>query len=341
MRINSSKLQAPNPNSSRRSRAKAEEAPSSKSQMDQVGQERSVSQGNGASPRAEQDLSRFPKSVLKNARAHGMTPVLRSAPLGAWDLGFLWDLELGAWSFRSFTRRPCRQSRPNAFRRDSAFTLLELIVAAAMFSIIMAALGGVFFGTMKLRKRTDESLVGVHQLQQALMIIKSDLRSATIPGGLLSTNMTTSLELAASGGTQFEFHTASGQSSGYEPWPDIQRVTYYLRQPQITTATNGMDLIRGTTRNLLATVQEDINEQILLHDVAQIWFEFWDGEAWLPDWDSDTQIASQAASAPEAIRFSIEFKQQPNEPQPRILQVAAPVFTGGITNVVETAEAEQ
>ncbi len=318
MRIKSSKRQAPNP----------KEAPSSKSQTGLVGQERSGLKSGERSAANGWDSSRFPEPASENAQRNGMNPVLRGAPFGV-------------WSFRSFTRRPCRQSRPNAFRRDSAFTLLELIVAAAMFSIIMAALGGVFFGTMKLRKRTDESLVGVHQLQQALMIIKSDLRSATIPGGLLSTNMTTSLELAASGGTQFEFHTASGQSTGYEPWPDIQRVTYYLRQPQITTATNGMDLIRGTTRNLLATVQEDINEQILLHDVAQIWFEFWDGEAWIPDWDSDTQIASQAASAPEAIRFSIEFKQQPNEPQPRILQVAVPVFTGGITNVVATAEAEQ
>lgn len=225
-------------------------------------------------------------------------------------------------------------------RRQSAFTLLELIVASAMFAIIMAALSGVFFGTMKLRKRTDESLKGVHLLQQALMIIKSDLRSATIPGGVLSTNMTTSIELSSSGGTQFEFHTASGLLNNFEPWPDIQRVTYYLRQPNITTATNGLDLVRGTTRNLLASVQEDFNEQTLLHDVAQIWFEFWDGTAWIPDWDSDTQIETESASAPEAIRFSIQFQQQPNEPQPRILQIAVPVMTGGITNVVETAETE-
>jgi type II secretion system protein J len=231
--------------------------------------------------------------------------------------------------------------KPECPGRQSAFTLMELLVAAAMFSIIMAALSGAFFSAMKLRKRTTESLHSVHQLQQALTIIKRDLRSATIPGGILSTNMSTSLELASSGGTQFEFHTASGLLNPFEPWPDIQRVTYFLRQPQITTATNGMDLIRGTSRNLLATVQEDFTEEILLHDVAQLAFEFWDGEAWLPDWDSDTQIAAQSISSPEAIRCSIEFKQQPNEPQPRILQIAVPVLTGGITNVVATAGTEQ
>ncbi len=226
-------------------------------------------------------------------------------------------------------------------KNAAAFTLLELVVAAAMFAIIMAALGGVFYSTMKLRKRTDASLKGVHQLQQALIIIKSDLRSATIPGGVLSTNMSTSLELGSSGGTQFEFHAASGLLDNTGPWPDVQRVTYFLRQPAITTSTNGMDFIRGTTRNLLATVQTDFNEQILLNDVAQIWFEFWDGEAWLPDWDSSTQIESQLASAPKAIRFSIEFKQQADEPQPRILQVAVPVLTGGITNEVTTADTGQ
>ena len=66
-----------------------------------------------------------------------------------------------------------------------------------------------------------------HQLQQALAIIKNDLRSATIPGGVLSTNMSTSFELTGSGGSQFEFHTASGLLNTATPWIDIQRVTYF------------------------------------------------------------------------------------------------------------------
>jgi type II secretory pathway pseudopilin PulG len=222
-------------------------------------------------------------------------------------------------------------------RRRAAFTLLELTVAAMMFAIIMAALGGVFFSTMKLRKRTDDALKDTHQLQQALAIIKSDLRSATLPGGVLSTNMSTSFELTASGGSQFEFHTATGLLNSFEPWIDIQRVTYFLRQPAAATRTNGMDLIRGTTRNLLATVQEDFNEQILYHDVDQMAFEFWDGTAWISDWDSTTQTESELAAAPEAIRLSLELTQRPNERVSRILTVTVPIFTGGITNAVAVA----
>ncbi|MGY8652848.1 MAG: type II secretion system protein GspJ [Verrucomicrobiia bacterium] len=216
----------------------------------------------------------------------------------------------------------------------AAFTLMELTVAALMFSIIMAALGGVFFSTMKLRNRTDDMLKDSHQLQQAISIIKNDLRGATLPGGVLSTNMSTSFELSGSGGSQFEFHTASGLLNNFEPWTDIQRVTYFLRQPAAATRTNGMDLIRGTTRNLLATVQEDFNEQILYHDVNQMAFEFWDGTTWVTDWDSTTQIESELASAPEAIRLSLELTQRPNEQVSRILNITVPIFTGGITNAV-------
>lgn len=226
-------------------------------------------------------------------------------------------------------------SRPS--RRKAAFTLLELTVASAMFAIIMAALGGVFFSVMKLRKRTDEMLKDSHQLQQAMAIIKNDLRSATIPGGVLSTNMSTSLELTGSGGGQFEFHTASGLLNTSTPWIDIQRVSYFLRQPTEGSNTNGMDLIRGTTRNLLAAAQEDFNEQILYRDVEQLAFEFWDGATWLTDWDSTTQIESELASAPKAIRLSLELTRRPNERVSRILTVTVPIFTGGITNAVAAA----
>lgn len=221
---------------------------------------------------------------------------------------------------------------PQHSRRLAAFTLLELTVASVMFAIIMAALGGVFFSTMKLRKRTDEMLKDSHQLQQALTIIKNDLRSATIPGGVLSTNMSTSLELTGSGGGQFEFHAASGLLNTATPWIDIQRVSYFLRRPTEASNTNGMDLVRGTTRNLLAAAQEDFNEQILYHDVEQMAFEFWDGTSWLTDWDSTAQIESEFASAPTAIRLSLELTRRPNEDVPRILTVTVPVFTGGITN---------
>ena len=66
-------------------------------------------------------------------------------------------------------------------------------------------------------------------------------------------------------------------------------------------------------------------------------FEFWDGTAWISDWDSTTQTESELAAAPEAIRLSLELTQRPNERVSRILTVTVPIFTGGITNVVAVA----
>ncbi|MGK0198103.1 MAG: prepilin-type N-terminal cleavage/methylation domain-containing protein, partial [Yoonia sp.] len=76
-------------------------------------------------------------------------------------------------------------------RTESAFTLLELIVASLMFSIIMASISTAFYGAYQLRETNENDLRGKHQIRRAIQILKRDLRSAALP----TTNDTSAIEI--------------------------------------------------------------------------------------------------------------------------------------------------
>src|SRR6266480_4592833 len=66
------------------------------------------------------------------------------------------------------------------------FTLLEILLAILVFSIVLAAIHTVFFSAFRLRNKTSEAIERSLPLQQTLAIIKRDLANLVPPGGLLS-----------------------------------------------------------------------------------------------------------------------------------------------------------
>src|SRR5258708_18471485 len=73
-----------------------------------------------------------------------------------------------------------------ALRRPRGFTLLDLLIAVAVFAIVLAAINAVFYGALRLRDKTTEALKEALPMQQALAIIKRDLANIVVPGGTLS-----------------------------------------------------------------------------------------------------------------------------------------------------------
>src|SRR5437899_9614128 len=75
---------------------------------------------------------------------------------------------------------------PSSFILDRrAFTLLELLLAVLVFSIVLTAIHVVFFSALKLRARTTEAIERALPLQQTVAIIKRDLENIVPPGGAL------------------------------------------------------------------------------------------------------------------------------------------------------------
>ncbi len=216
------------------------------------------------------------------------------------------------------------------FRRQG-FTLLELLLAVLVFSIVLAAIHTVFFSAFKLRKRTIDAIERSLPLQQALGIIKRDLANLVPPGGMLTGALQSTPTITTNvSGVSFSgllnrqngplFYTTVGIIDDNAPWGEIERVSYHLAAP--TNNTPGLDLFRSTARNLLPVSQDQTDDQFLMSGVEAINFQYYSGTAWQDTWDS-TQVDSATGlsnNLPTAIKFQLQLYQEN-----RSLGVSAPV----------------
>jgi general secretion pathway protein J len=182
------------------------------------------------------------------------------------------------------------------------FTLIEVLLAVSIFSLVLVAAHSVLFGALRLRNKTTLAIEHSLELEHALATIRHDLANLALPGtiaGELQTTPTSSTsntnerpESASSGllgQSSPDFYTSTAVLDPYLPWGELQRVTYRLEDPTNRIA-RGKDLYRLVLRNLLPASTEDApEEQWLLGGVQSILFEFYDGTQWRNDWDSTTE----------------------------------------------------
>ena len=159
-------------------------------------------------------------------------------------------------------------------RGMAAFTLLELLLAIAVFAIVLAAINGVFFAALRLRNKTSESFERALPIEQTLAILRKDLASLVIPGGTfggtLQTSSTATGSQMDSAGRRVspDFYTATGMVDDNSPFAEVQKVGYFLANP--TNQSSGFELIRVTSRNLLPVNVEELEPQLLLSGVQNM-----------------------------------------------------------------------
>ena len=189
-------------------------------------------------------------------------------------------------------------------RKSEGFTLLELLMATVIFSVIVGSLYSVFYGALRLREKTYQQIESGMPITLIQDIIEKDLRNIGPPVGLLAGSLIGDMEEDGElRNDTLECCTASGIVDDQEPWGDIQEVQYYLLEPESGNDEDGYDMVRAINRNLLATVEEDPVEQRLLHGVSSLRFQYYDGEEWQDTWNSTTNDNQ----TPDAISVQIEF----------------------------------
>jgi len=206
------------------------------------------------------------------------------------------------------TDRPYR-----AGRRPSGFTLLELLTATIMFSVILGALYSAFYGALRMREKAYEAFENGLPRAYVASLIRRDLLSLTPSGGVFSgPSIGERLEEGGNRQDYLEFFTASGVVDDRNPWGDIRKVEYRLdlptevsqRKQETTVNEDGKDLIRGVTHNLLPSEEESPEEECLLHGVRSLQFGYYDGEAWQDSWDGTTQTDRSVL----AIGLRVDFQ---------------------------------
>ena len=234
-------------------------------------------------------------------------------------------MKLDVWSF--FRRSPSLTSRPRARSGESAFTLIEVLLALSVSAIVLAAIGGVFYSAVRLRERTTAMLDEAAPLSHAITLLRRDLLGAVPPGGVIAGDFKTgTVDSGAGEGLGIQFCTSTGVIKDGEPWGDIQEITYELRNPvERTSSGAGKDLIRSVTRNLLSTTGLEPEDQWLMGNVQTLEFSCYDGTGWQPSWD--TSLGNTNLPSAVLVRILLAADSTPNARSREPLEFIIPLVT--------------
>jgi type II secretion system protein J len=223
----------------------------------------------------------------------------------------------------------------SAFHRG--FTLIEMILAIGVAAIVLITISSVFFAALRLRNNTQDFVDAATPVDQTLSIMERDLACVVTPTNgttkVLSGDFRVGNVVSTGSGVPvaIEMFTATGELSDREPWGDIQRVTYELRDPTTRNAA-GKDLIRSVTRNLLASAPPTPSDQWMMSGVQSITFSCYDGVQWWNTWDT-TGLTSANTNLPVAVR--VDIQQVGNQMAP--IEMVVPIESQTRTNAVLTA----
>jgi prepilin-type N-terminal cleavage/methylation domain-containing protein len=221
-------------------------------------------------------------------------------------------------------------------RNQSAFTLIELILAISIMAIILAAINGMFFTALHLRNAAVNSLEASLPVEQALDVIQHDLAnlqcSTNTNSVFLPPLITANPTNAQPNQVGPDFYTSGGELDGMTPWGCMQKVDYILAAPTNGYRGPGRDLIRAVTRNLLPLSQPipPDEKHTLLSGLQSLNFLYYDGTQWDQNWDT-----TQQTNLPQAIKVQIHMAQIPGAPvQNQPLELVVPIDVLLTTNTV-------
>jgi type II secretion system protein J len=214
-----------------------------------------------------------------------------------------------------------------------AFTLLEVMLALAVSAILLAGIGGVFYGGLRLRDRTAAMLDASLPLQQAFSALRRDLHGAVPPTGTYAMAGDFKIEGQSSGLAQnfrLQCFASSGVINENEnvSGGDIQQIIYELRDASARTQNGGRELVRSIYRNPLSTGVQNPEEQVLLSNVEGLEFAGYDGSDWRLTWD--TSLGN--TNLPSAVRVRVQLTSENNQAQQAPFEMIVPLVSLARTN---------
>lgn len=191
----------------------------------------------------------------------------------------------------------------------NGFTLLEVVVASIIFSLVVAAAYGLLDSARSLSDRT-EFVAGTQQEARAVLdTLRSDLQGAY---GTAGKEFTTDFVGTQGGSSEapedkIELVAANGWTlRSTAPEIDLAQTTYYVYKAT-ETGVERRKLVRKKERRLTPvdtqTREEEGMEEIGPH-VTYVRFRYYDGSSWADSWDS-----KQSGKLPRAIEVTITLTQ--------------------------------
>ena len=217
---------------------------------------------------------------------------------------------------------------PNSQRGSKAgtgFTLIEVMVAMAVFSLVMLSL----YSTWRIVMQSTSAALKLTARAQRVRIAAQSLEAAFMGAQLFQANAPLYSFLADTSGQNAAVSLASILSdgfpgSGFFQGERLRRVTF--------TVENGGDLVMRQN-SLLAPVEGDVDSHpiVLVREVSAFQLEFWDlqrGE-YVPEWLSTNRL-------PQVVRVTLGIGEagrsgrQPVQRITRVIRIPSSAVAAGL-----------
>ena len=174
---------------------------------------------------------------------------------------------------------------------EKGFTLLELLIAIVLFSIVLAAIYGSFFLSHKAMTGLDESLLKLQECRTAVDVMTREGESILYtPGNTSSIVKVEDKDFYGKQASRLTFTAFSPLSSG------IALISYYVEEK------NGVLTLFKKMDNAYKPDNNAKGEE-LIEGLESFAVEVKDGTKWVKTWDT-----SETKRAPLEIRITITAK---------------------------------
>jgi type II secretion system protein J len=189
-------------------------------------------------------------------------------------------------------------------RQSRAFTLLELLVAMSLMVVVAACLYTSLYTGFKARRSALAAVEPTFQAVNAIELVKRDVAGILPIDGVLAEAFlgTSARDSKGQDSDYVEFYTTNIHADADELVGGLGKIELMLEADNDEDREN-YRLIRRITRNLLSPRDLDPQEQVLCRNVTSLNLRYFDGDAWLEEWDS----TADANSLPLAMEVDIQL----------------------------------
>lgn len=191
-------------------------------------------------------------------------------------------------------------------RGESAFTLFELLLALAIFSVLAAGLYGTVRAGVGAQRAGEDTTRVLQTARVSLDRIARRVRAAYVSQGELSGEMVGVDEV----GTDADHDALSLVSASHFPQEDeageadLVRIRYFIDLDE-TTEESGLVEERWP---IAAAEDEEPQSTEIAAEVLSLNFRYFDGEEWQESWDSTDSVL-----LPTAVEITIAVAVDPDD----------------------------
>lgn len=186
-------------------------------------------------------------------------------------------------------------------RKQQGFTLLELIVAIAVFAIMATMAHSGLSSVLNTREQAEQQAERLAQLQKAFLIIGRDIEQAV--NRTIRDNYANEVDPLVGGGygTSVLELSRTGRNNPMQlQRSHLQRVAYMLSEEE---------LIRQSWQVVDRSLDTEPYESVLMENVQSIELRFMDAEKqWQQQWPSFAADPDAEPTLPRAVEVKLELE---------------------------------